>query len=303
MTNDKGLKGGDEVIRSVDDLEFTSAGFAAEVGAESVVGEVENDVKDAVKVATEKGEAWLDEEKEAVYGRIMEDIEEKLDSGMTHADYLKSLIGGFGEVYLPYKRKFEATITPEEEQHIHIRFVTGKSVAEVAGKRITRPIFIVDDATVYKKVATIFSQVPDDDSHGITVTGKFLGTPDWRQVNLVISRKNERTIGHELRHMIDPNFEVRKGYNRILDELFAYYFEYVVQNDGKWNELAGKVAAKTYYDRYSEQAPNKLEFEEWKALVIGVVRKERDLSAKYNHLAVQRMIVKTAGVNEFLELE
>ena len=71
--------------------------------------------------------------------------------------------------------------------------------------------------------------------------------------------RSDRTIGHEVRHSVDPHtagYDRRNGYDRMLGEFFAYYNECIVQEGNRWDLLKRYVGGDGYFSSYTKQAEN-----------------------------------------------
>ena len=120
---------------------------------------------------------------------------------------------------------------------------------------------------------------------------------------------NKDFIIHEIYHSIDPSIKERKGYDRILEEMFAYYQQTIVQADlkqyshladpkeGPWGTLS-RVIDETYLERYLSESDKKLSKEEFSKLMKDIVSTIRSIAESKGHIEAQRAIAKSKTIEE-----
>ncbi|HEU0051130.1 MAG TPA: hypothetical protein VFQ60_03695 [Patescibacteria group bacterium] len=247
---------------------------------------------------------WVNELYEAAAEKVIQEVTAAMKDGKNAGTYLGNLIE-YGTPHPIFKNRFDAVFSAEARKKIRYVVQESASASEVAGRKIKRGIFIVDDDELYQKLHHVFSP-GSSPSHGVYITGSgFSYLPGWRETGVLIMKNQSDAIDHEIRHSIDPHentFAKREGYHQLLAELFAEYHHLVVQ-EKDWMELAKFVANEGYYEEFTHgkyKSERPINLEAWWKLVGSMVRHARDLSKKYTHVEVQRMILTAKTNEEFL---
>jgi hypothetical protein len=258
----------------------------------------------------EEAQEWLDQKREAAYVELKKNFTDLEQSGGTEA-----VQKWFTDFFNP--ALIEAGIEPlkpEDVQSLRYLEVISESATRIAGKEIARPVLIFTNIGEYQRFSTRLQGKQGMASRGMNLPRDMFAEGDLlRETGLLIATGNKAFIGHEIRHSIDPNLELRKGYDSILDEAFAYYQQDIVEaclkgyahltkpEDGPWRTLAGSIGGEIYGETYAKNAEKKLTSEELKKLTQDVVTAIRSISEKRGHLETQRLLVQTKSIDELLK--
>lgn len=262
------------------------------------------------KQKNEYGETqpWLNQEREQAYTDIQREIEAAVDSGMKDSEYLMNVVNEYFD-FTPssygLKIRLQTALTPERLEHVGVRFVTSPSLSELAGQKITRPVFVVDDPKVFGALEYAFDLEPGR-AHGLHIRGENLTRhPAWSKVGILLSLFMDRTILHEMRHSVDPVVlePGRTGYNSLLGELFAFYGEKIKPGSEDWAGLEALVGDERYFASCSAHSRKKISAEEWQNLVHRAIEQLKSLREVHGDLDAQRILVQAKTVDEFLAAE
>lgn len=269
----------------------------------------------------QSSQEWLSERKELAYEALTKKLslifEEEGQEGIR--DYFLKLINA--ALQLDQRR----IISSELLSSVELSVVSSASASQIAGKTIERPAFVFTDLDQWKKFHhTVFSGEEGVDmgegwkkcSTAALAIPFNIRVPDGsiEEVKLIFSPLNRGSIGHEVRHTIDPQVLERAGYDRILEELFAYYHDDILdeeevkrcknQPDDLWQGFIASVwgSRGAYYKTFSESEKQRggkeLRYEEYGRLVKKAVDKIRLLADKHGHLETQRLLAQTKTLDE-----
>lgn len=257
-----------------------------------------------------KLESWMDEEREAGYGKqvglFRKSMQRNESAGRRLLTVLAVSISKIGEKTgehedSPDPRTLHARIIKEDlvqsfsEEELARQFSFAihefTSAQLVAGRIIQRPIFVHSEAMNEKLQKFIATE-----GIGFFMSGSFFpGVPLWQDTGIIVSTDKPEAIDHEMRHSIEPF--LRTGYDRLLSELFAYY-DFYINSPG----IVNMVGSENYYENYSAQASQRISQEEWSVLVRKCVDKARKLRVQFGDIRTQRMIICAKTVKDFLSL-
>lgn len=268
------------------------------------------------KEAGEKGpESWLNMRKEAAYQKQLENFGEILktkgEEGVraTFLDYVNAALA----------KEKRAPLSPDFVKGITYHEVTSDSASEVAGAKITRPVFIFDTTRNFKQFYGALSGQEEPHWDQISTRG-FVASfgvqmPDGQveSISMIVAGPEDLHISHEVRHTVDPYLHERKGYDNLLCELFAYYQDSLqsphaegkartISPEKMWQDFAVNVAGireSDYYTDNTSDAKNPISFDQYRQLVSRAVEKVRELSGKHGDVEAQKRIVKSRTLEEF----
>ena len=256
-----------------------------------------------IKNQENQPEAWLDMEREQTYKQLINDITTSHEKGKTGGEYLAELVK---KHILDYgtKVRFDNWLKPKDHDRVHFYILTSTSLNEVAGTRIERPLFIVDDEKLYQNIRAMFGSSNQDKTHGAVLPpGFFDNNTKWSEVGLIIVKNRETTAIHEVRHTVDPNVNKRTGYNRVISEIFAYYKEHVLdKEEPEWDEVISRVGHKLYHKNYSSNLDDdsKLTHEEFNNKIRKVIMAISKMKEKYGDLETQRKLAQSTSLEQLL---
>lgn len=258
------------------------------------------------------GEPWINKERERSYARVNEEIREATEiRGQSGGDYLYELIVNNAKDQ-KYRKQCKELFNDQIRQGIEVRIVTSDSLAKIAGRPIRRPVFVIKDPSVYQTLEAIFDHKPGT-SHGLHFPpGVFPDDENWSKIGMILAHDNTSTIDHEVRHSADPfttkDLNTRRGYNKLLAELFAEYTEVVSTSIGSneettaWRGVERLVGLRSYYKNFSKyvKEENRLSFEEWQELVEDCVGQMKVLCAQRGSVKAQKILAQCETVEQFL---
>ncbi len=235
------------------------------------------------------------------HARILKEMQGALEKGDSAGKYLHKVFE-FGMRNHAWKKKMEELLTDEDFQAIQCMEITSASASEVANQPIRRAVFVIADPAVYAKMEQVFGTEPGD-THGVHIPGGAFGQlPGWRETGVTLVKDRPATMTHEIRHSIDPNFsqlEQRKGYDRLLEEMFAEYQTKIVEGDD-WQKYERFFVP--YYEQYSADAEEWMSSTEWAQLISAAVNALKRLRAEHGDIETQRKMVQCKTIAEFLAL-
>lgn len=251
-----------------------------------------------------KPEAWLDQERERLYRELIDDVKKAHENGKTGGEYLAELIKNHATDY-GTKVRFGNWLKPTDYDKIKFILLNSKSLNEVAGTLIERPLFLIEDAKLYQRIEGMFD-LEAGGSHGVHFSpGFFDKKTAWEKVGLIIVKNREVTAIHETRHSVDPSLahgsDKRTGYNHAVAELFAFYKEYILdKNPCDWSGLTERVSE--YHDSYTNSASTKpkltqAEYAHKIKMAVDGLKKLRD---KDGDVKTQRKLVQTKTLDELI---
>ncbi len=181
-----------------------------------------------------------------------------------------------------------------------------------------RPIFTSDLAD-FQNVSRKLTG--DSSSRGMNIKGGSLAAdPTIRQNSLIISSsssQNREFLIHELKHSIDPNFNLRHGKDKVLEEFSAFWTDIthpreVISVNNITGEQTGriiesspeKIAVKlkvdpTYFQQYREVFSSKDEYDEFIDKTAGVLT---GLGKSYTNAEVDLAILNARSLSELERL-
>ncbi len=243
----------------------------------------------------------LNQEKEEANKRLLEELKalaEKAGQEGLNQWFLDKIKECFSEKR--YKELLAAGL-----DGVRVVEVTSASVNRVVGQDVTRPVFYFSDDESYTKFCkSLLGE--DDDSSGVFLPPKLFSEGDLAKTGMLITGGGTGTVIHEMMHSVDPNLGKRKGPNRVLDELFAYYNDIVVRSqidekgnyqptneiDEKlWDQLAEALSHEGYMKSYKMD-------KSWgrggmKSFCNNLVLKAKSLRTKFGDIVTLRKIAET----------
>ncbi len=251
----------------------------------------------------EQPQKWLDQRREGEYQACLDEARRYLESGRSAGDYLRGLFE-FGLTQSPsLKKRFDQHISPDDYKAIQLREVHSAGAAQIAGQTISRPVFIVTDRSVYERMEKVFGMT-EGTSDGLTFPDQFFADlPHWRDVHFILSGPSDRTIGHEVRHSVDPHtagYDRRNGYDRALGEFFAYYNECIIQEGNRWDLLKRYVGGDGYFSSYTKQAEKPITFEQYGERIDKCIAKLQLIQRLAGDLEAQRRLAQQPTIDGFL---
>jgi len=199
-------------------------------------------------------------------------------------------------------------------REIDLKIVRSESASEIAGQAIERPVFVFKSTETFKRFNAALTG--STDAQDITSRG-FVTDLDMAirngvriRIQLIVAAPDNKHIDHEIRHTIDPYLGQREGYNRILEETFAYYWQCILKGRWQqepsrlWDDLRASIwGDSSYYTEYSEAADHKITFNEYGRLTGRIVDTVKQLHIKYgDHTKVQRAIALSKTLDDLFAL-
>lgn len=209
----------------------------------------------------------------------------------------------------------DAPIDKELLNEVGLKIVTSDSASQIAKQTITRPVFIFKSLNAFKKFISVLRNIPVQNVTTrafVTTLNLQIDKEKTTQVELIISTATDQDhIAHEIRHTIDPLLHERIGYDRILSEVFAYYWEAVIAKKNStdpekvWRNLRAAIWSDKdgYFKEYSTEASKKITFEEYGNLTGKIIEAVKKIHQKTgDHLETQRIIGKIKTLGELFQM-
>ncbi len=253
-----------------------------------------------------KPEAWLDQERERLYKELIDDIQKAAESGKSGGQYLAQLVEKNAQDY-GTKVTFRNWFKPEDYEKVEFFLLRSASLDAVAGTAVERPLFVVKDEKIYRRLEAMFD-LEAGGSHGVHFSpGFFDNKTPWGKVGLIITKDREVTAIHEMRHSVDPflthGSDKRTNYNRAVSELFAFYKEYILDNEKPdWDGLANRVSS--YHTNYSNLTPKeeKKSTEQFSHSIRMAVKGLQKLRQKSGDIQTQRRLIQSKTLSELIAI-
>jgi hypothetical protein len=257
----------------------------------------------------EKPQEWLDQEREQAFGDLSALFNKiRKESGPEGirqwlADLWNPALAASGQELL----------SQEDLKSLDCFDVHAVASSEVAGRKIIRPVLVFKDHKELQNLASRLTGQPKSETLGFVVPktlfeeGSLLG-----KTGLLITDPYERVLGHEIRHTIDPLLGSRKGYDRIVDEVFAFYHDNLIEpkdeqasmkkEDKSWLNFAKSIGHETYFQAYSGEAEEQLTMDDFVELSDLVIRAVKVISEQRGHLETQRTLAQVKTLMELFSL-
>lgn len=256
-------------------------------------------------------EHWVNRRCEEGYDRLRQAMEEmkKISGDQGSKEFILHVIGHGREVSRELLRNARV-----EECH-------SPSASRIAGTKIERPVLLFDSTEDYQAFYAAFTSQGGRTREPASITSRgFMADVDMIledgteiKIGIIVSSPDDTTIGHEIRHTIDPYTAEREGYDQMISELFAYYHDEVAlseRGERRWNDLTARVwgGVDGYYKAFSDGADGEVSYGEYGTLVRRAVEAIRTIEGGFSHMEpaerhvyVQRMLVQTQTLEELLE--
>ncbi len=263
------------------------------------------------KPLRERAQNWLRQDREMSYARLGLMFDNLFDQGGVEAvqqwllDYFNPFIEQMGREPLKL----------EDVKSLTISHAVSKSATEIAGQEISRSLLLFTDTGEYQRFSSRLQGEAGMASRGMNIPRELFSEGDiLHETGLLIASPNKVFIGHEILHSIDPHLGQRKGYDRLIEEAFAYYTEEIVNAnpkhyahlkdpaEGPWRFLANSISGESYWQKYSQEAEGKLTMDAFHTRAHEISQAIRNMSDTFGHVEAQRMLVATKTVEELLEL-
>lgn len=237
-----------------------------------------------------RAKPWINVNRERNFAAVISDVEQAREGGESDGDYLLRVLRDFSRVDGQAEKALQF-LTAEARSGIHVQMVEDATVAEIAGRRIRRPVITCDDVRAYHALEKIFKE-KQGGTHGLHVPASFFDEQSpWGKTGMVLTDgEDAEATTHEIFHSIDPytslDDDSRPGYSRLISEMFAFFNEYVYSRQGgvnvktgvftprtvDWNGITMMVSNYSYYETYSKIAKPKMTYDEYRVLVDDCVR-------------------------------
>ncbi len=258
-----------------------------------------------IEAGEEHPQEWLNMRRERAYAAVTDEIRTNMERGRSAGDLLASVVrNGTHYTHLGTVERFKS-LSPQELDTIRCYDVHSVYASQVAGTKITRPMFVIEDAATYRKLESTYG-LTEGTSDGVALPDiVFNDLPNWRDISVVLSRNNDRAIRHEIQHSIDPNLSKRKGYDRIVGELFAYVAGDRDKNVINWAGVERGVLSSSYHGKYSGQVPEQQQYsyDEWKTKVAEALAKVKEMVDGMGELRAMRRLATVKTLDELLSLQ
>ncbi len=256
-----------------------------------------------------EAQGWYDESKEKKQNNLAEFFEKLHEKGgelLSRKEYLE-----FFEPII--KSNSQKRYTTEEMKSLQIEIINCKSASVIAGREVKRVVARFCNRNQYYKFVKGLYGASYAPGYGLYhLSSDFKGTI-FEKTGIIIAYQkevlswDESVVGHEIRHSIDPNINKRIGYDRILSEVFAYYYGSLIDSsnsvgeDTSWNSFQKAISNKRYYDCYVRDALKKINKTKFNDLCQIVVAAVRDYRRRHNDIETQRMIVLCETLEDFFK--
>ncbi len=184
--------------------------------------------------------------------------------------------------------------------------------SEVAGQKIVRPVLVFKDPKELENLVSRLTGRVGSETSGFVIPKALFEGSLLGKTGLLITNPNEHVLGHEIRHTIDPLLGSREGYDRMIDEVFAFYHDNLLESndernlsnkeDESWRNFAESIGHETYFQNYSDQTEKQLTMHEFSELSNLVIRAVRLISERLGHLATQRALPRVRTLKELFSL-
>jgi len=259
-------------------------------------------------------QAWLSAEKETAYKQLdsylFEIYEQEGQDGLREL-----LITSINEnLRSKYGR---GPIDAELVRGVDFKRVTSASASKIAGQEITRPVFVFQSERSFKEFYFQLTGFEKSKNPECVEARGFVTDLSWDigngkkvMIKLIVSAPDQKSIAHEVRHSIDSNTGSRDGYDGILDELFAYYWETIVDRGNRtenemWHDLRAHIWSNenSYYAKYTETAKKKMTYREYGEMTGKIIEAvKRIYQRSRDHIQTQREIVQLKSIEELYRL-
>ncbi|MFA7244756.1 MAG: hypothetical protein WC070_01080 [Candidatus Magasanikbacteria bacterium] len=268
------------------------------------------------KLGLKNPEILIDEEREAAYKKLwttLSKIEIEQGSHKTKELLINLVNSGLSDTG-------RGSLNIELLDELDLKIAKSESASTIAGREINRPVFIFRTNEAFKNFYIALTGSTDFDVHGEITTRGFVTDLDIEvesgkkaRIKLIVAAPGNKYIGHEIRHTIDPHLGRREGYDGILEEVFAYYWETIVEgrykegSDKLWDDMRASIwsgkGEDDYYAHYSEKAAKKMTFDEYGQLTGRIVETVKKIQRKYgDHIKTQRAIAQSKTLDELFAL-
>lgn len=192
----------------------------------------------------------------------------------------------------------ERQLTLEDVSSLELIIWESTEINQVAQTQVQRPIFVFRDRGQYFK---FMKKMYDKDT---TTSGMYITfdideepTPLSEAGFIFVSREKVHEIEHEIIHSIDPYVKVRRGYNKLITEVLAFYRDNI--NEPKeYKKLLGH-----YYKQFTSQleASNHVSLDTYNEYVSKVVDLVTASHAKIGQEATLRKLFLVKTLDEALQ--
>ncbi len=244
---------------------------------------------------------WLNGDREKAFDVMSAEIRRLKQGAANGGEVLLGILKNASSPAFGYEARFRGRLSPEDMQHILCQEADTVLASDIAGVPVERLVFVVEDDVVYSKLQEALHLRPGA-AHGFNLPGLvFTDRPEWKNATLLITQDRPVTIQHEIQHTIDPISE-RHGYDRMIEEVFAFVANFRSAKGVDWQQLANSVAHTEYFKKYSQGLGENERISEaaWKQRVAMAVVATRDIVGLVGEIPALRSLAKMNSVDELL---
>jgi hypothetical protein len=251
--------------------------------------------KNAQEVAQEiaQPQPWLNMQREVDFASVLGFFNVLYEKDPeTRMSFKEWFVTNFNSAF---RLENEKAIRMDDISSLVFRDCQAQKASEIAGMNIQRPVFLFADGMQYFRVlekitgekvtsSAMVLNLEGDTSNILIRTGFIFA-----------SRENPVELGHEIWHTIDPYLSVRKGYDAVLTEAFAFYWA------NKNDRQGYKKLLQNYYAEFTaEEQTAQKGLAEYQELVSQVVEKILALTDQLGEVIALRNFVQYQSVETFV---
>lgn len=215
---------------------YTHALRVAEEGTQDqILAMLDHDIQTLLSEQNQEVPTF-NEVREEGFAQLVEKLNALLELDPSGKKMEQWLVGALNNIF---KFKDQDILFQRDFSSVHVIFATSATAAAISGRETVRPILIFDDPSQLEKIMQRFGGGESTNGMFLPISGRGElpahvppGYAPLARAGLLLSRKGkEDTMGHEIRHSIDPLVKTRRGFNEILTELFAFATQVGLRRD------------------------------------------------------------------------
>ncbi len=195
---------------------------------------------------------------------------------------------------------FRLGLTPQDFDSATLSIVTSNNQGEVAGRKIRRPIIRFGKTEKFSLFFKKYTLSPESPNAAYFPKFRDLenGIDSPMSGLIIVGEKGDFTEDHEIAHSMDPYSSDRKGVDGLITEAFACYSEHKSVANSK---TMAEILSRYYKIILSKDEQAKISAQEFMNLAEAIVAKIDSLNKNFDEISVQRLLVQSQTIREFLE--